>query len=84
VGEFCCPEHLAGSIVDDRQSGRLAAWVNLDPQLLAHRLRLGLLQNEHKGKAAQDSRLALLEEQARSCRRARMQRSPLGINNQDA
>jgi len=60
VGEFCCPEHLAGSIVDDRQSGRLAAWVNLGSQLLAQRLRLGLLQDEHKGKAAQDSSLALL------------------------
>jgi len=59
MDEFCCPEHLAGSIVDDRHSGRLAARVNLDPKLLAQRLRLALLQDEHKGKAAQDSSLAL-------------------------
>jgi len=60
MGEFCRPEHLAGSIVDDRQSGRLATRVDLGPKLLAQRLRLGLLQDEHEGKAAQHSSLALL------------------------
>jgi hypothetical protein len=59
MGQFGCPDHFSGSIVDDRHSTDFRAWIDFDAQGLNHGLRFDFFQDQHTWKSVQHRRLAL-------------------------
>src|SRR5579859_2396124 len=83
MGQFCCPHHLPGRIIDQSQPCRLGAWIDLDPQ----RLKVGYFDScfeyNSKGVELQHCCFPLSEQDPCSSRVYRVQWPFVGIDDKD-
>ena len=77
--QFRCPHHFAVGIIDERDAGGFAPWIDLDTKRLKMGLLHGTLENQREGIPAIDRGLALFQEQAGTPRMQRVQGLFMGI-----
>jgi len=68
MSEFASPDHLAGGIIDDGQSCRLASWVNLEAERIQHGVFYHHVQDDREGISFEDGSFARREQKACSSR----------------
>jgi hypothetical protein len=83
MGDLGGPDHVSGGVMDDRQSGGLAARIDLEAEGSDGHFRLRFLQDEGKGVATQHGGMAGGQQKPRSSWVHRIERSTVLVDDKD-